>query len=458
MAAGKGTRMKSELPKVLHPILDKPLLGCLLKTVLRTEIPPAQIAVLAGYKEELVRDYLQSSLPQSSFPAVEILRQAEQLGTGHAVQVSRGWWERFGHVLVLNGDLPLLTPQTLRSFIDSHLGADAACSLLSFVTLQPDGYGRIIRFAPDSVSIVEHKDATPEQRAVREVNAGCYLFETEALSRVIGRLKNDNAQGEYYLPDAVNLINGEGMKIQAIAAEERELLGVNTQAELAAAAVAVRDSLVRMWMDRGVRVTDPSAVWIGPDAEFGPGVALMPGAQVWGNSIVGEDSVVGPYCVLRNAKLGRRVRLIANVIVEDSELCDDAKAGPFAYIREHSLLKERAFAGKFVELKKTSVGEGSKVPHLSYLGDAVLGEGVNIGAGSVTCNYDGKNKFPTKIGDRCFVGSDTMMVAPVTLGDDSMTAAGSTITADVPEGALGVGRARQRNIENWALRKKKLTQ
>jgi bifunctional UDP-N-acetylglucosamine pyrophosphorylase/glucosamine-1-phosphate N-acetyltransferase len=300
---------------------------------------------------------------------------------------------------------------------------------------------------------VEHKDAAPEQRLVREVNAGCYLFETEALSRVIGRLKNDNAQGEYYLPDVVGLMNGEGLKTEALAAEERELLGVNTQAELAAATVAVRGSLVREWMEKGVRVTDPSAVWIGPDAELSPDVCLMPGAQIWGNSVVGEGSVVGPYCVLRNARLGRRVRLIANVIVEDSELSDDAKAGPFAYIRENSLLKERAFAGKFVELKNTSVGEGSKVPHLSYLGDAVLGEGVNIGAGSVPCNYDGQNKFPTKIGDRCFVGSDTMLVAPVTLGDDSATAAGSTITADVPEGALGVGRARQRNVEDWARRK-----
>jgi bifunctional UDP-N-acetylglucosamine pyrophosphorylase/glucosamine-1-phosphate N-acetyltransferase len=449
MAAGKGTRMKSELPKVLHPLLDKPLLGCLLKTVFHCN--PAAVAVLVGYKGEQVRDYL-----RSSFPSAEVLHQAEQLGTGHAVQVSRNWWERFGHVLVLNGDLPLLTPQTLLSFVSSHLGANASCSLLSFVTSQPDGYGRIIRSpaaGSDTVSIVEHKDATPEQRLVREVNAGCYLFETKALSRVIGRLKNDNAQGEYYLPDVVGLMNGEGMKTQALEAEERELLGINTQAELAAAAVAVRDALVRAWMERGVRVTDPSAVWIGLDAEFGPDVCLMPGAQVWGSSVVGEGSVVGPYCVLRNAKLGRRVRLTANVVVEDSELCDDAKAGPFAYIREGSLLKEGAFAGKFVELKKTSVGKGSKVPHLSYLGDADLGEGVNIGAGSVTCNYDGRSKFPTKIGDRCFVGSDTMMVAPVTLGDDSMTAAGSTITEDVPEGALAVGRARQKNIENWVHRK-----
>ena len=216
----------------------------------------------------------------------------------------------------------------------------------------------------------------------------------------------------------------------------------------------VRDMLIRDWMGKGVHVADPSAVWLGPDVVIEPETILMPGVQIWGDSVIGEGCLVGPYCILKNARLGRRVQLIANVIVEDSELCDDAKAGPFAYIREHSLLSERAFAGKFVELKKTTVGRRSKVPHLTYMGDATLGEDVNIGAGCVTCNYDGKNKFPTTIGDRVFVGSDTMMVAPVKLGNDSMTGAGSTITMDVPEGALGIGRARQKNIEGWTLRRK----
>jgi bifunctional UDP-N-acetylglucosamine pyrophosphorylase/glucosamine-1-phosphate N-acetyltransferase len=232
--------------------------------------------------------------------------------------------------------------------------------------------------------------------------------------------------------------------------------GVNTQSELAAVTALVRGDIVQKWMERGVRIMDPFAVWLGPDVQLSPGVCLMPGVQIWGDSVVGEGCTIGPYCILRNAVLGRKVNLIANVVVEDSELRDNSKAGPFAYIRENSLLNERAFAGKFVELKKTVVGKGSKVPHLSYMGDATLGEDVNIGAGSVTCNYDGKNKFPTKIGDRCFVGSDTMMVAPVTLGEDSMTAAGSTITADVPSGAMGIARARQKNLEGWARRKKQI--
>lgn len=452
MAAGKGTRMKSDLPKVLHRVLDRPMLGYLLKTVMDYVSPDGsrpEAAVLVGYEGELVSDYVRN------FPSVEILWQKEQLGTGHAVRTARPWWERFETVLVLNGDLPLLSLQTLQTFIKEHVEAKAACSLLTFETNSPDGYGRVVRVPYNKkVFIVEHKDATPEQRKVREVNAGCYAFNVKGLSQVIDRLRNDNQQGEYYLTDVVALMNDAGMAVRATVAEEREMLGVNTQEELAAVAMRVRDTLIRDWMAKGVHVADPSAVWLGPDVVLAPEVILMPGVQIWGNSTVGEGCLVGPYCILQNARLGRRVQLIANVIIEDSELGDDAKAGPFAYIRDHSQLAEHAFAGKFVELKKTKVGRRSKVPHLSYMGDATLGEDVNIGAGCITCNYDGKNKFPTTIGDRVFVGSDTMMVAPVTLGDDSMTGAGSTITVDVPEGALGIGRARQKNIEGWTLRKK----
>ncbi|MDR3264526.1 MAG: bifunctional UDP-N-acetylglucosamine diphosphorylase/glucosamine-1-phosphate N-acetyltransferase GlmU [Synergistaceae bacterium] len=457
MAAGKGTRMKSELPKVLLPILDRPMLGYLLSTVEKyvhpenapTDSPSARVAVLVGYGGEQVSEYLKA------FPSVEIIWQKEQLGTGHAVQTARSWWENFQNLLVLNGDLPLLSEKTLRTFVREHMEAGAACSLLSFETNSPDGYGRILRAAyGKKVFVVEHKDATPEQRRVREVNAGCYLFGVKGISRVIDELRNDNAQGEYYLPDVVSLMNDAGMGVRATTIDGREMLGVNTQAQLSAMAMQVRDSLIQEWMSRGVRVMDPSAVWIGPGVTLAPEVVLMPGVQIWGNSVVGEGSVIGPCCILKNARLGRRVELVANVIVEDSELRDDAKAGPFTCIRDHSELREHAFAGKFVELKKTRVGSRSKVPHLSYMGDATLGEDVNIGAGSVTCNYDGKEKFPTKIGNRVFVGSDTMMVAPVTLHDDSATGAGSTITADVPEGALAVGRARQKNIEGWSSGKK----
>lgn len=447
MAAGKGTRMRSGLPKVLHPILDVPMLGYLLGSVLGCGAD--EVAVLVGSGGEQVEEYLRS------FPDVKTLWQREQLGTGHAVKVARDWWERFDSLLVLNGDLPLLRPETLNDLLNRCREDPADGTLLTFEAHNPDGYGRVVR-SPGGVRIVEHRDASDEERLVREVNAGCYFFATASLARVIDRIGNDNAQGEYYLPDVISLMTGEGMRVRALPMPEEEMMGVNTQAELAGATRILRDRIAFGWMERGVRIMDPSAVWVGPDVELSPGVRLMPNVQIWGRTRVGEDCFIGPGCILTDAVLGRGVVLIANVVLENSELCDSAKAGPFAYIREGSRLETRAFVGKFVELKKTTVGRNSKVPHLSYLGDARLGEDVNIGAGTITCNYDGKNKHPTTIGNRCFVGSDTMFVAPATMEDDASTAAGSVITEPVPEGALGVGRARQRNIEGWASRRKKL--
>lgn len=444
MAAGKGTRMRSALPKVLHPILDMPMLGHLLRSV--RQCGQGEIAVLVGSGGEQVEGYLRS------FPDVTVLWQREQLGTGHAVKVAREWWADFDSLLVLNGDLPLLRPETLRRLWDQYAVEPAACTLLSFEAQNPDGYGRVIRTA-DGVRILEHKDASAEERQVREVNAGCYVFDVAALGQVIERVRNDNAQGEYYLPDVVALMQREGMSVRAVPMPEEEMMGVNTQAELADVGRILRDRILLGWMERGVRMLDPSAVWIGPEVELSAGVCIAPNVQIWGRTRVGPGCSIGPGCILTDAVLGQEVVLTANVIVEASELGDRAKAGPFAYIREGSCLQEGAFAGKFVELKRTTVGSRSKVPHLSYLGDAHLGKDVNIGAGTITCNYDGQLKHPTTIGDRCFVGSDTMFVAPATMGNDASTAAGSVITDPVPEGALGVGRARQRNVEGWAFRK-----
>lgn len=446
MAAGKGTRMKSELPKVLHPILDMPMLGYLLRSIRQCGI--GEVAVLVGSGGEQVEGYLRH------FPEVTVLWQREQLGTGHAVKVARGWWTDFDTLLVLNGDLPLLRPETLRSLLERYALEPSACTLLSFEAQNPDGYGRVIRRA-DGVRIVEHKDASVEEREVREVNAGCYVFDAVSLGQVIERVRNDNAQGEYYLPDVVALMQREEMSVRVVPMPEEEMTGVNTQAELAEVGRILRDRILLGWMERGVRILDPSAVWIGAEVELSTGVCIAPNVQIWGRTRVGKGCSIGPGCILTDAVLGQEVILVANVIVEASELGDHAKAGPFAYIREGSCLKEGAFAGKFVELKRTTVGLHSKVPHLSYLGDAHLGNDVNIGAGTITCNYDGRDKHPTTIGDRCFVGSDTMFVAPATMGNDASTAAGSVITDPVPEGALGIGRAKQRNIEGWAFRKKK---
>ena len=461
MAAGKGTRMKSALPKVLQPLLDRPMLDYLIRNVLASdalagprEDKTENVAVLVGSGGEQVEKHVKEIFP------VKVLWQKEQLGTGHAVRVAREWWENFETLLVLNGDLPLLSAGSLNSFMARFNDERPDCAILSFVARDPAAYGRVIRAGMSSkgdgenVHVVEFKDASDEQRRTREVNAGCYAFNVPSLKTVIDKITNDNAQREYYLPDALKLMAAGGMRVDAYPMPEEDLSGVNTHAELAAATAVMRNRILSGWMNAGVRIMDPSTAWVGPDVELSPGVVLMPNVQIWGKSSVGEGSVIGSGSILTNAVLGKNVTLVANVVIENSELKDFAKAGPFVYIREGSCLEEHAFAGKFVELKKTVVGTGSKVPHLSYLGDATLGSGVNIGAGTITCNYDGKEKHPTKIGDNCFVGSDTMFVAPVSLGADAATAAGSVITTSVPDGALGVGRARQRNIDGWSQRKK----
>ncbi|MDR1741663.1 MAG: bifunctional UDP-N-acetylglucosamine diphosphorylase/glucosamine-1-phosphate N-acetyltransferase GlmU [Synergistaceae bacterium] len=443
LAAGKGKRMNSSLPKVMHTVLGRPMLGY----ALAAAPDGSPVAAVVGHGWERLRDYL-----SSSFPSAALIRQEEQRGTGHAVKVARPWWEKFKSVLVLNGDLPLLRRATVQSLVEFQASSGAACVLLSFTMPSPRGYGHVVR-SGETLSIVEDKDATPAQRKIQEVNGGCYVFDARALASVIDGLSDDNAQNEYYLPDAVNAISAGGGAVAAIEVDSCECLGVNTQADLAKVTRLMRGRILSSLMEMGVRFMDADSAWVGPDAEVEPDVEIMSGAVILGKSFVGRGSVVGVGCVLNNARLGAGVRLAPYVVVEDSELKDGASAGPFAYVRGGSVLSEEAFAGKFVELKNTAVGRGSKVAHLSYMGDAVIGELANVGAGTITCNYDGVSKLPTKIGDRCFVGSDTMLVAPVSLGADSTTAAGSAITADVPDGALAVGRARQRNIEGWASRK-----
>ena len=403
-------RLKNDLhggfkPKALWPILDKPMVGYLLKAIL--ECDPEGVSVTVKREDDALSEYLES------FPSVrQIKLDLPEYCEWRIIRFAGEWLQQFSHVLVIGCDLPFLGVETIRSFVRGHVSSGADCSFLGD--------------APYALAFNPHRlinaiDSAPESR----------------------------------FSNLMELTEAAGLKTQNFALGIDEAPGIHNQTDLAGAVTRMRDSIVHKWMGEGVHVMDPCAVWIGPDAKLEPGVTLMPGVQIWGNSFVGEGSAVGPYCILRNAVLGRGVNLAANVIVEDSELRDYVKAGPFAYIRESSVLKERSLAGKFVELKKTLVGSGSKVPHLSYMGDATLGENVNIGAGSVTCNYDGVDKFQTRIGDRCFVGSDTMLVAPVTLGDDSITGAGSIITADVPPGALALGRARQQNLEDWALKKKK---
>ena len=446
MAAGKGTRMKSNLPKVLQPLLDRSMIDYLLRSVVKVS---NDIAVLVGSGGEQVEEHI-----LNNFSNIKVLWQREQLGTGHAVKCAADWWQELDDLIVLNGDLPLLTSQTLNNLINKFNSNRPDCAVITFIAEDPASYGRIIR-ENNNIRIVEFKDASESERAVKEVNAGCYFFNVKSLLKVIDKLSNDNAQGEYYLPDVLTLMNSENMRVEAYSAPESEMGGVNTQAELAQAGDVMRRRILNFWMAQGVRMLAPETVWISADAELASGVVIMPNVQIWGKSKIKENSYIGSGCILHDALIGENCELVANVIIENSELKNFVKAGPFVYIRDNACLDDYAFAGKFVEIKNSHIGVNSKVPHLSYMGDAVLGHDVNIGAGTITCNYDGVNKNKTIIGDNCFVGSDTMFVAPAQVGDNATTAAGSVITGPVPENALAVGRARQVNIENWTKLKRK---
>ncbi|MBR1438999.1 MAG: bifunctional UDP-N-acetylglucosamine diphosphorylase/glucosamine-1-phosphate N-acetyltransferase GlmU [Synergistaceae bacterium] len=446
MAAGKGTRMKSAIPKVLQPVLDRPIIDYVLDTAQSAGVNPEDTAVLAGSGGEEVEAHI-----TKNFPSVKILWQHEQLGTGHAVKSAIDWWKNYDSLVVLNGDLPLMKPESLRELLSFSGKND--CTVITFEAENPGAYGRIIRSEnKSSVSIVEYKDASPEQKLIREVNAGCYIFKVKPLLQIIDLISNDNAQKEYYITDALGLMNERGMSTGAFILPEEEMQGVNTQAELAEVCRVKRFEILNHFMSEGVRIPDPKSVYIGSNVILSRGSVIMPNVQIWGNSRIGEGSVIGSGSILTNAIIGNNVNVIAYAVIENSTLKDNTKAGPFCYIRDGSCLEEKSFAGKFVELKNSIIGEGSKVPHLSYMGDATLGHDVNIGAGSITCNYDGERKNKTLIGSNCFVGSNTMFVAPVELSDGAATAAGSVITQKVPENSLGVGRARQKNIADWSLR------
>lgn len=445
LAAGKGTRMHSNTPKVLQKILEEPILYYPLTVASR--IDGADVGAVVGSGGAQVEKWL-----SSEFPGTEIIWQEEQLGTGHAVKLAANWWKDYKNVMVLSGDTPLITGETLKKFMQAHMESESLCSVLSFDAHDPDGYGRVLRDG-ERVRIVEHKDAAPAERQCREVNSGLYVFCTESLSGALDSLNRENNQKEYYLPDALGIISENGGKVCAVKTERGdELLGINDPAQLAEAAAIMQKRILDGLMRRGVRCMDPQTTWIGPKAVIGSDVTVEPGVQIWGSSRVGNCSRIGSFSVLQNAVIGDNVTVTGSVRISDSTVGKGSTIGPFVYIRENTVLEEEVSVGRFVEIKKSRVGKGSKVPHLSYIGDTVIGKGTNIGAGTITCNYDGVKKHGTIIGDNCFVGSDTILVAPVTLGNDSATGAGSVITSDVPEGALGIGRARQRNIVAWKAR------
>lgn len=447
LAAGKGTRMKSELPKVLHRVCGKPMIAHVLDVV--TEAGAGKIITVVGHRGDDVAAILGDG--------AKVAIQNEQLGTAHALMQAEPTLQGFsGLVLVVCGDTPLITGPTLSSLIRQHQDTGAAITVCTAIVENPTGYGRVIRGKDDQVlRIVEQRDASPEELTVREINTGVYCFEARGLFRALSRLKPNNIQGEYYLTDMIDLYVKEGRTVRArVAPDAAEMQGINDRKQLAQAEAILRQRINRRLMEAGVTIMDPGSTFIDDQVRVGKDTVIYPFTIIEGNTEIGVNCFVGPSSRLVNVRVGDGSTVQSSIVL-DSKLGPGCQVGPFAYIRPGCTLAGAVKVGDFVELKKAVIGEGSKVPHLSYLGDVHVGCGVNVGAGTITCNYDGKNKYPTRIGDYAFIGSNTNLVAPVEVGARAVIGAGSTITKDVPAGSLGVARGKQKNLAGWAAGKDK---
>jgi bifunctional UDP-N-acetylglucosamine pyrophosphorylase/glucosamine-1-phosphate N-acetyltransferase len=443
LAAGEGTRMKSSLPKVAHEILGVPMVRYVVDAVHDAGVE--RVVTVVGHGADAVIALV---------PDTEVAVQERQLGTGHAVISAReALAGAEGAVLVVAGDVPLIRPETLRRLLDAWSGSGAACVVLTAEFADPAGYGRVVRDESGCVSaIVEQKDLSAQQRAISECNVGIYCFDAAALFDALDRLTTSNAQGEYYLTDVVGLMRADGRTVGAVVLEDvDESHGINTRVQLAQAARIMQRRVNERHMLAGVTMTDPDLVWIGPEVTIGRDVVLEPMTTLLGSTSIGEGAHIGPSTRALDSEIAPHA-LVEQSIVRRSRIGERATVGPNAFLRPGTVLAAGAKVGSFVEVKNSSIGEGSKVPHLSYIGDATIGTGVNVGAGTITCNYDGRAKHETVIGDGAFIGSDTMLIAPVMIGPGAMTGAGSAITKDVPQGALGIERSAQRNIEGWAER------
>jgi len=445
LAAGEGTRMKSETPKVAHRILGVPMIRLVVQAAGAAGCE--RIVAVTGHKAEAVEALIED---------VACVRQEEQLGTGHAVMCAReALSPAVGSLVVLSGDTPLMRPETIAGLVALRESGGAAATVLTAVVADPTGYGRVIRDRDGEVAaIVEEKDCTPEQRRVAEINTGTYCFDAAVLFAHLDRLTTTNAQGEYYLTDMIKVFSEEGLTVSAVMTDDPlETLGVNSRVQLAEASAILQSRINRDHMLAGVSMTDPSLVWIGPDVQIGRDVEIEPMTFLMGDTRVGDGAVLGPNTRVTDSVVGEGAVVDSSVVIS-AVVGPRATVGPVAYLRPGAVLETGSKAGTCVEIKNSVVGEGSKVPHLSYIGDATIGRDVNVGAGTITCNYDGVHKHPTVIGDGAFIGSDTMLVAPVRIGEGAITGAGSAITRDVPADALAVERSEQRTVEGWASRKR----
>ena len=451
MAAGKGTRLKSKHPKVLHEVGGKPILAHVIATAQKV-VPAQDIFVIIGHEAERVRAVMAGT-------GVNFVLQADQRGTGHALMVAREAVSHYDQIIVLSGDAPLITAETIRKLSEFHHAQKAAMTLLSADLDNPYGYGRVIRKGARGgavvQAIVEEKSATTAQRKIREINSGFYAFDAPALYEHIDRLSTANAHGEYYLTDMAGVFHRAHKKVVAIKTDDAgEVLGSNTRAEMMMLDARLRLAKCRELLEAGVTIFYPHTCVIDSDVEVGADTVIEPFVQLLGKTKIGEDCRIRSYSVIGNSVLGDGVTVKPGTIMEDSRVGAGAVLGPYTHMRPGSEVGEGAHLGNFVETKKIKLGKGSKANHLSYLGDSEIGEGVNIGAGTITCNYDGINKHRTVIEDGVFIGSDSTLVAPVKIGRGAYVAAASCITEDVPADALALGRARQSVKEGWARAKR----
>lgn len=444
LAAGKGTRMKSEGSKVVFPVAGRPIISWVIDAV--TEAGADAVTVVVGHGSEDV----EAVLPDGT----QVVVQDRQLGTAHAATTALASMGDVSDdtVLVVPGDSPLIRAETLTALLAEHADGEARCTLLTAVVPNPTGYGRVVRVGDRVRAIVEERDADEAQRDIQEIAVSTYVFEGAGLVETLADIDSDNDQGEYYLTDAVAAMASEGGVAAVSAADAAEALGVNTHAQLASAGAAMRRRINETWMAAGVWMQDPESVYVDASVSLDPGVRIYPGTHLEGATSVGTGTELGPDAVVRDSNIGSDSHVWFSV-VRGATIGDRVQVGPYASLRPGTEMADDTKAGTFVEMKATTLGRGSKVPHLSYLGDAIIGEQSNIGAGTITCNYDGFNKHRTIIGDRVFIGSDTMLIAPVEIGDDAYTGAGSAITKDVAPGALAVERSPQKELPGYADRR-----
>ncbi|MEJ5256781.1 MAG: bifunctional UDP-N-acetylglucosamine diphosphorylase/glucosamine-1-phosphate N-acetyltransferase GlmU [Fervidobacterium sp.] len=437
LAAGLGKRMKSKYPKVVHKILGKPMINWVIDLGKRF----GEVGVVVGHKAEIVKGYLPMD--------VRTYLQEHQLGTGHAVMCAREFIDENDDVLILYGDVPLLKSETIEKLNEIHKSRNADVTVLSFIADDPTGYGRIIR-QDGRIRIVEHKDASESEKEIKEVNSGIYIFKGNFLLANLDRLNNNNAQGEYYLTDLVGLAqNAEALILD----DPIQVSGVNDRIQLAQLESIAKERILNQLMLSGVTIVDPQSTFISPDVVIGMDTVIHPFTIIEGKTTIGEDCEIGPYTRIIDSEIGNKVKVMRSEI-EGVKIENNVSVGPFARLREGTVLRENVKIGNFVETKKSIIGKNSKAQHLTYLGDATVGEDVNVGAGTITCNYDGYKKYPTHIKDKAFIGSNSSLVAPVTIGSGAIVGAGSVITEDVPDDSLALGRARQTIKEGWAKQKR----